>query len=478
VDFSRGSWLHVSTMPEKTINDIPRELRPLFTKGNDALARENFDYAIALFTQVLSREPAIFECRKALRSAQQGKTNAGSSGFFKKMLSSAGSSPQIAKAQMALRSNPAEALAVAEQVLNSDANSSSAHKIVVEAATALDMPQTVLMSLEILNRLHPKDKTIALQFANFLADSGAVKRAENILVELRENLPDDPEVAQALKDISAKRTLKEGGYNKLESGEGSYRDILRNESEAVELEQEKRVQKTENVTDRLIGEYELRLKTDPENLKLLRSLAELYTQKKEFDKALGYYDRIKSSEMGSDASLDRAIGETKARQLDHQIEQLDPTAPDFTEKSAQLKADKLAYQLAECQKRVEKYPTDLAFRFELGTLYFQAGKISEAQKEFQKAQGNPHKRIAALNYLAQCFARRKIFDIAASTLEDAIKEKQVFDDEKKELIYNLGTVLEGMEKKQEAIEQFKIIYKVDTSYRDVEAKVDAYYAGQ
>jgi tetratricopeptide (TPR) repeat protein len=127
---------------------------------------------------------------------------------------------------------------------------------------------------------------------------------------------------------------------------------------------------------------------------------------------------------------------------------------------------------------VEKYPTDLTFRFELGTLYFHAGKISEAQKEFQKAQGNPHKRIAAMNYLAQCFARRKIFDLAASTLEDALKEKLVFDDEKKELIYNLGTVLEDMGKKAEAIEQFKTIYKVDTSYRDVEAKVDAYYSGQ
>ena len=35
-----------------------------------------------------------------------------------------------------------------------------------------------------------------------------------------------------------------------------------------------------------------------------------------------------------------------------------------------------------------------------------------------------------------------------------------------------------MGKKEDAIEQFKTIYKVDTSYRDVEAKVDAYYAGQ
>jgi hypothetical protein len=46
------------------------------------------------------------------------------------------------------------------------------------------------------------------------------------------------------------------------------------------------------------------------------------------------------------------------------------------------------------------------------------------------------------------------------------------------LIYNLGTVLEAMEKKEEAIEQFKQIYEADIGYRDVAAKVDAYYAGQ
>lgn len=110
--------------------------------------------------------------------------------------------------------------------------------------------------------------------------------------------------------------------------------------------------------------------------------------------------------------------------------------------------------------------------------YFQAGKISEAIGEFQKAQGNPHKRIAAMSHLAQCFARRKMFDLAARTLQNAIKEKIVFDDEKKDLIYNLGCVLESMGKKEEAVEQFKIIYETDIGYKDVAAKVDAFYAGQ
>ena len=36
-------------MPEKTLNDLPRELRMLHTKAFEALQRDNFDYAIELF---------------------------------------------------------------------------------------------------------------------------------------------------------------------------------------------------------------------------------------------------------------------------------------------------------------------------------------------------------------------------------------------------------------------------------------------
>jgi tetratricopeptide (TPR) repeat protein len=464
-------------MAEKSVNEISRDVRVLYQKGNDAMLRENFEYAIALFNQVLEKEPGLFECRKALRSVQITKTGGGG-GFFKKMLSSASSSPLIAKAQMALRKNPAEALHVAEQILNSDPHNSAGHRLVVEAATALEMPRTAIMSLEILTRHSPKDKTLAIQFANALAETGEVARAEKLLMELARTAPADSEISAALKNLSARRTLREGGYQTIAGGQGSYRDILKNEEESVSLEQEKRTQRTEDVAERLIEEHEARLKTEPDNLKLLRSLAELYTQKKQFDRALTCYEQIKAVEGTNDPTLERGIMETTVRKLEHQISELDPGAPDHAERSAALTKQKQDYQLAECQKRAERFPTDLQIRFDLGVLYFNAGKISEAIQELQKAQNNPHKRIAALNYLAQCFAKRKMFDIAARTLQNAIKEKPVFDEEKKDLIYNLGCVLENMGKKEEAIEQFKQIYEVDIGYRDVAAKVDAFYAGQ
>src|SRR5277367_1039650 len=96
---------HDLFMPEKTLNDLPRELRMLYNKGYEAFQRENFDYAIELFNQILIKEPANYECRQSLRLAQNGKSGA-KTGFFKRALSSASSSPMIAKGQLALRKNP------------------------------------------------------------------------------------------------------------------------------------------------------------------------------------------------------------------------------------------------------------------------------------------------------------------------------------------------------------------------------------
>ena len=466
-------------MAEKLINEISPDLRRMHTKAVEAAQRENDDYALTLFSQILEKEPGFFECRKALRAVQARKSAGAGTGFFKKMMSTAGSSPQLGKAQMALTKNPAEALAIAEQVLNGDAGNSFAHRLIVDAATALEMPRTAVLSLETLVKNSPKDRALVVEFANLVAATGGnAGVAEKYLDELIRTSPYDPDLLQAQKNLSAHKVLDEGGYGALAGGEGSYRDVLRNKEEAVSLEQEKRVQKTEDVALRLIDEYEARLTSEPDNPRLLRSLAELYTEKNQFDRALELYERIKSSGTAGDATLDRAVTETILRRFYFQLAQLNPFDADHAEQAEKIQTEKTAFQLADCRQRAEKYPTDLAIRFELGQLYFTAGKIGEAIAEFQKAQGNPNRRLAAMSLLAQCFAKRGMNDSAVRTLQNAIKEKPAFDEEKKDLIYHLGCVFEKMGKKAEAIEQFLIIYESDVTYRDVGAKVDAHYAGQ
>ena len=463
-------------MPEKSLSAIARPLREQYEKGLAAIQRKNLDYAIAIFTQVLQQEPAFYACREALRAAQF-KRSGRKGGLLKKVFGSASSSPLLAKGQIALRTNPVEAINISEQILNTDPGNNAAHKMLAEGALDADLPRTAALSLEIVFKNAP-DREVALKMGIALARAGQAERAESILSELAGTFPNDQEVSQALKNVSARRTLSEGGYDALEGGGGSYRDILKDKAEAVALEQEKREVKTDDVAERLLAEYEQRIAREPKNLRLLRTAAELYTQKKQFDKALEYYHRIISSEGASDASLERAIAETMLRKFDYQLAALDPQAHDHAEQAAKIRAGRDAYELEEYRKRVDNYPNDLQARFDLGLLLFRAGRMSEAIQEFQKAQNNPHKRIQALNYLGRCFSRRGMNDLAARTFQNAIKEKVVFDEEKKDLIYELGSVLEQMGQRDEAIEQFKLIYERDSGYKDVAAKVDAYYAGR
>jgi tetratricopeptide (TPR) repeat protein len=464
-------------MPEKTINEIPRELRDLYQKGAAALQRQNLEYAIAIFQQILQWEPAFLEGRQALRAAQIKKSGS-TTGFFKKMIGGAGSSPLVAKAQMAKNRNPLEAMQIAEQILEGDPNNTTGHKILAEAATAAGMPKTACFAYEMLMRGSSKDYDLGMAYGQALADAGQIDKAETVYQDLLRAFPHKGDISSALKNLSAKQTMKEGGYDALAGGGGSYRDILKNKDEAVKLEQEKRSVKTDDVAEGLIAEYEARLLTEPRNLKLVRNVAELYTQKKQFDKALEYYERLRSSEAGSDPSLEKTIAETTVRKYDYLLSQIDPTNPEQADRAEQLKKEKLAFQLEETSRRAERYPTDLQIKFDLGQLYFEAGKISEAIQEFQKAQNNPSRRLQAMSYLARCFAARGMNDLAARKIQEALKEKPVFDDEKKELVYVLGCVLDKMGKKEEAIEQFKQIFEMDIGYKDVEARVAAYYSEQ
>src|SRR5436190_7451898 len=362
-------------MPEKPLNVIPRQQRDLYDKGIAAIRKNNFDYAINILTGVLKMEPGFFDARQALRAAQVKKTGGSQTGFFKKMLGGATSQPAITKAQLSLRKNPLEAIEAAEEILNGDPWSTGAHKLLADAAMEAGLMKTAILSLEILYKNNPKDRDMALQLADAYTQSGQNDKAEKVYDDLLRIRPNDPEILQLSKNVSARQTLHEGGYEEVAQTGGSYRDILKDKGEAVSLEQANRVVKSDDVAQNLITEYEARLQMEPGNLKVMRNVAELYAQKKDFDKALGYFERIRTTENAADPSLEKVIAETNLKKFDYLKSQLDTGAPDYDQRAAEIDAQKIVFQLEACRQRAEKYPTDLQIRFELGQLYYNAAKF-------------------------------------------------------------------------------------------------------
>ena len=464
-------------MPETTSNDVPRPIRELFEKATLAYQRNNFDYAIQILNGVLHQEPGFFEARQLLRATQQQKPQE-KTGLFRKLVGGAGNAPLLVKGQLALRNNPKDALSAAESILNSDPGNTSAHKLLAEGAMALGLTKTAVMALETVIASDPNDAKVARNLAGLYFQQDQLDKAEELYRNLMVKRPDDTELPQTLKNLAARRMLVEKGYGAVESGNSSYRDLIKDKEEALHLEQANRSTKDDTIADRLIAEYEVQLKNEPNNRRTLRAIAELHSQKKEFDRAIGYLRGVIAAEGNSDPTVEKAIADIEAKRVDHALSRLDPAATDFVERKSELEAQRDAQALAECKGRAERFPSDLQIRFELGSLHFKAGRFSDAIQELQRAQNSPQRRTAAINMLGQCFASRKMWDLAARTFYNALKEKPTWDEEKKELLYHLGSALEKLNKPDEAIEHFKNIYEQDIGYRDVAAKVDAYYAAQ
>lgn len=457
-------------MPEKQVTDIPVSLREVFDRGRAAYNKQNYEYAVALLMQVLAEEPSFITAREFLRATQFKKAG-GKRSVFQKAFR--GMRPELTRAQMQLKSNPALALNTVEVVLNDDPENLSAHRIFAEAAEACDYPRASALSREIIFERNATDRDNAVKLAIALIDVGRSEKGERIMKALTKAFPDDSEISSAYHRFSAQRTLTES----LNKGDiESSREILKDEDETVALEHAAREHRSGDETRNVIEDYKKRIEADPENLSLHRKLADLYLEIDLVDEAIAEYEKVSQLSAREDPTHEKALTEARIRKLELEKKSFDATAADYDDRVADIEKRKLELRLQECESRAGRFPNDHEIQYELGVLYYEMKKTGDAIKRFQRAQESPYRRIKARKYLGLCFARRKMYDLSARSFESAIAEKESFDDEKKELLYEYGKVLEKMERPDEAIEQFKAIYERDVEFRDVEERVDAYYA--
>ncbi|MCM8525243.1 MAG: hypothetical protein NE327_01925, partial [Lentisphaeraceae bacterium] len=112
---------------------------------------------------------------------------------------------------------------------------------------------------------------------------------------------------------------------------------------------------------------------------------------------------------------------------------------------------------------------------ELGLILWERQEIDEALVEFQKAQGSPRHRKKATLHKGKCFALKDQHDIAVKEFELRISEMPEMNKEKLDAIYELAASLKQMGREEESMEQYKIIYQEDVSYRDVKEIMDGFY---
>ena len=255
---------------------------------------------------------------------------------------------------------------------------------------------------------------------------------------------------------------------------------------AVALEQQSRVVRSEEMIDNLLAELHAKAEAEGESCTVdtARRIAELHEQREDWENATNWFNYAASLSNNSDMALVRKASDLQIRQFDLAIDareqfiEANPGTPESEGYAAELeslKKQRADLALEAARSRVDQNPTDLQLRFELGEILVDLENWQEAIPELQKARQNPNVRMRAMSLLGQCFTARGMLDLAAKTLSDAVAELLVMDAVKKDVIYNLGLVYEKMGDAQKTVDCMKQIYEVDYGYRDVAKRVESSY---
>jgi tetratricopeptide (TPR) repeat protein len=473
-------------MSLKKENDLNPTSRNQVARAKTAAQSKNYDYAITLLQAVLKDEPLFLDGRRLLRAVEIQKYK--TMGTFTRQVVSMRNTGGMMKLSTG-KKTPQEQLIAAEEVLASDPFNTKANAMVGEAGVELGYPEFKCFSYEVLAEAKEKpDKATLHTLAQAYMAAQQPTKAINTYEKILEIDARDGDALSGLRNAEAARSHENwaGAEKKAKEGdEKSFRDALKSEEESGQLEQEGKVVKSADAIQEQIELVYQKLQEEPNNLNHPKKIAALSEQRNDYAQAVQWYQYAFDLGGKVDSALEKHIGDLRLKLAEKELrdlrDQLAATTDAEQQAAIQTAIDTKTKdyndaKLSLAEARVRAQPNEGEFRYELGSALFAVGEYKRATAELQESLKQPSVRYQALNLLGLSFMKRGMLDFAANRLTLAQSELLPMDDMKKEVTYNLGLVYEASKDEAKALDEWKKIYEVDMSYRDVAARVEASYS--
>jgi tetratricopeptide (TPR) repeat protein len=466
---------HEAAMLQTSNEQQMAEAKAFFANARKAAEGKQYDYAIDMYLSGLGRAPDALEeghlplCELGLQRRGKGGKKPSMMEKVKRMR---GKTPleQMLNAEYLFVKDP-DNMAYAEAMLKAAVDggfSRTAHwiaNLIFQTNNALEKPslQTYLLLKDSYKALGQYDKAVA-----------ACQRAYRMK-------PDSKELADEFKNLSAELTMSKGNY----TGEGDFRQSIRDQETQAKLYAQDRVIKTEDYRVSAVEDARKAYARDPEQPKnvftLAETLADLETDKAENEAIQLLEDTYTRSH---EFTFKERAGLLQMRQLRRRLreakKQLEarPDATEAKERVADLTATLNDTEIKHYRLCVENYPTDLAHKYEYALRLMRNGHYNDAIPLFQEAQKDPRRRISAMDKVGYCFFMKGWYADAVDVFRQAIDLYEIKDDAvAKELRYNLARAYQEQGEKDKALDIYRKIAQLDFCYRDVGARVDKLRAG-
>jgi tetratricopeptide (TPR) repeat protein len=296
----------------------------------------------------------------------------------------------------------------------------------------------------------PKDPACNRLYAIALTDRGLIDQAIVFWHRVEEALPDNEEAKRAVAALTVQKARSRGGFD--DDDEASRTQRVMDQQQAEITLERKLLQKIER---------------EPTVLAPYLELSQYYINEERFKDC---EELLAKAYEASDGNPDirEKWEDAELRHLRQKITQAKD--PAVKKKLQTLYFDK---DVEVCKNRVQRYPGNLSFKFELGYRLMLTKQYAAAIQELQVAKNEPRRRGVCMLVLGQCFKQIGQYPLAMNNYELAIAEIPDRDaDNKKKALYLAGCLALDLKDLDTAEKHLTVLANLDFAYKDVSALLD------
>jgi tetratricopeptide (TPR) repeat protein len=443
-----------------------------FVRGMEVCKKREWDYAIIQFKNACKLAPDQLVYRQQLRMAAKNK-------FDNNKRGSRIASITTVPARGGLRAAKAKkeyhrALECCEDILAENPWDSGVLLDLATVAEVLGWKEIAVWSAESALERDPADPTVNRALAKLYERQQLFIKAMDAWDRVKKACPADEEADKKLKDLAASATIDKGGYE----GAKSFTRAVADKAKTQELLDEAKGGSSETRHSGQVADLEQKIRAKPTELGPYMQLSQIFRRMGKLEQARAIMVKAKDATGGhpdaltelSDIEMDQHRTELAIAEKMLAEKPTDPEVQKVVSAKTRALND---FELKEFQRRVERFPTDLGIRADLGIRLARAGIYDQAIVELQRAKTAPGRKQEATVWLGHCFFARKNARLAKRNWEEALASISSGDQKNfLELHYWLGRACEDQGEKTEAINHYDEVAAIEYGYRDVAQRLD------
>jgi tetratricopeptide (TPR) repeat protein len=462
----------------KAISPAARKrLQRCFERGQQLTRQEkpDYDYAHAMFSGCVLNDPGNLEYAEAMLSNLQRKYNNNKRGARLK-----GFGGRSAFKKAAANEDWNEVFRLGIELLQVNPWDVPTLRALALACKANHYNEVELRYLKNALDVNPKDVEVNQHCAESLTRMGQFDQAIACWHRIEEL---DRDNQQARKRISELTLAKTGmGLPGAETtGEKAARalppSVASVAAKATPTAQPEASQAESADEEKTIGQLERALQQDPTDVDQYVELAARYTAEHHYREAYQTLKRGLEAAGGADLRLQNLLEDAQIRMVRAQLAIAEKRAasepsPEATDLVRRFRAEVNRQELAVFTARSQRYPEDLAVRFELGVRLRREANYREAITAFEAARQEPARRSLATLEMGECFQQLKQYANALKCYQSAAADADPDSDVQKLALYRGGVLASALKNLEVAKEMLVDLVERDPDYRDAAPRLD------